>query len=65
MHPDYPSGHKKNRCFIDMLDIMIAWAKSVGAKSFKASASLKYPAALKLLERRGLRQMETVCMGVL
>lgn len=63
MLPSYPEGIKKQRYFVRMLRIMLAWAKHNNASVFKASCAPEYPSVQKLLERNGIRTMETVCAG--
>ena len=61
--PDFPDGHKKRSYFVKLLDIMLEWARQRGATAFKACTAKQYPAVQELLERRGIRAMETVCVG--
>ena len=63
MRPSFPDGLTKRRWIVRMLDHMLGWARENGAKIFKANTVFMDIALTCALERRGIRPMETACIG--
>lgn len=63
MSPSLPGELTKRRWVVKMLDHMLAFARAKGANIFKANTDHGDKALAALLARRGIRPMETACVG--
>lgn len=63
MHPGVPEGLTNRKWIVRMLDYMLAWAKAHGAHSFKAGTFHDDETLKRALTRRGIRPIETACIG--
>ena len=63
MRPSFPDGLAKRKWIVRMLDHMMSWARGKDAHIFKANTVFMDIALTCALERRGVRPMETACIG--
>ncbi len=63
MRPAFPEGFVKRKWIVRMLDHMLDWSRAKDAHVFKANTIHGDMALTALLERRGIRPMETACAG--
>jgi len=63
MRPSLPDGLAKRKWIVRMLDHMMSWARTKRAHIFKANTVFMDITLTCALERRGVRPMETCCVG--
>lgn len=63
MRPSFPESLTKRKWIVRMLDHMLAWANAHGAQVFRTGTIHGDAALVRLLARRGIHPLETLCAG--